>query len=291
VSVEGSGSAGPAGTAQVGEGAGTAGGGGGPGTTHRGGEAGSREGRNRRRALLIALAAVFVGLCTLVGEALIPSSLPPRDGLSWAAFLLALLLFAITFGVSVAISAWLDEIAESIAGPPGKLRRRQPGQRKRWVYRTLTVVLIFVLVVVGVWRLADPAKLIKEDPVGGLDLARYCRSYGYSTNSDELCSWNIRLNEACDWQYRRPDHKFRAESGPYSGVCYNSGDVAVGGINDMQGFCRFRFRTSLNVRPVVVNGETWACQVPIDKDVACTWQWLKADLEARNVDGLWTCYQ
>jgi uncharacterized membrane protein len=238
-------------------------------------------------ALAIVL-VVFVGVSTIVVEALAPQELPPV-GLGWLAFAILVVLVTVTFVVTIIVVKFCEEIVASI------LRRspRPSSERNDRLFRIAVFGLVPAAAAVAIWLLVDPGKLVKESPVGGLDLAGYCQSYKYTANSEELCSSEIPLNEACDWEYGAPGHRMEMTSGPLSGICYNSEGESVGGVDDMQGFCQARFDKSVNVQAAVVNEETWTCQTPIDKDLACSWRYQKGDLDVRKDQdrGLWTCYQ
>ncbi|WP_143220863.1 hypothetical protein [Actinomadura sp. CNU-125] len=132
---------------------------------------------------------------------------------------------------------------------------------------------------------------MKNSEIGGLDLAAYCKSYGYESNDADRCSQRISLAEACNWQHRAPGHRAVQESGPYSTSCVNPKGQPVGGIRDMNGYCHHRFPMSADVEVALANGTTWACQTTIDKSLACGWQYQKRDLAARQNGFLWTCYQ
>jgi hypothetical protein len=128
--------------------------------------------------------------------------------------------------------------------------------------------------------------------IGGLDLARYCQSYEYDTNSEEFCTSGINLDEACNWQYERNDlHGRFTSNNPSSGVCFDSSEVPLGGVSDMPRYCESAFKKSIDVEAKVVN-ETWVCQTRIDMRLACTWEYQRYDLEARkDAAGNWSCYE
>lgn len=143
----------------------------------------------------------------------------------------------------------------------------------------------------------------------GVDVAGFCRSYGFPANSLNSCSSEIDLNAACNWQHGRLDLRaqFNPEAGPYPGraawsaLCQDpAGDpVDQDGISDMNGYCVKEFLSSSQVRAVVVDGQgvengtggTWVCQSQIDMDLACAWQYQNRNIDARYEDGGWRCYQ
>jgi len=239
-----------------------------------------------RHYILAIVLAIFIGLCAVVGEALVPNDLPPQDILGWLVFLAAVTLFTVTFVITVIIAGFLDKIAASIPRRPLRQlwRERLP--------RITLAVISFAAVALVVWIFADPGKLIKDQQVGGLDLANYCRTYGYTANDDDACSRGIDGNQACDWQYGNAEqHIMVTKSGPYSGVCQNSRKKPVGGIKDMRGFCRSQFKSSTDVNAIVNSQQKWICQVKLDLNLACSWQYQKRDIEARKDGGLWYCYR
>lgn len=126
----------------------------------------------------------------------------------------------------------------------------------------------------------------------GLDLATYCHSYGYETNTDSLCIYNIKFKEACNWQYGRSDLTFHflSSSSPYTAQCYSPQGRDLGGIDDMAGYCKHRFRVSVDVEPQPVGPNDWQCRMPISKKLACAWRYQKYQVEARKHDGVWKCY-
>jgi len=124
----------------------------------------------------------------------------------------------------------------------------------------------------------------------GLDLAGYCDSYGYESNSENICYSDIDLDRACNWQYERTDLHIVMSGGPYSGDCYDAKRNFVGGIGEMPRYCSDSFQRSTSVKAVVKDGKTWVCQTTIDHDLACLWQYQSKNLVAREEDGLWKCF-
>lgn len=128
-------------------------------------------------------------------------------------------------------------------------------------------------------------------PLGGLDLAGYCRSSGYETNSETFCLSKIDLDKACDWAYKRTGLSIRLTAGdPYSGICYEpTKNEDLGGISDMAGFCKSG--SEGEPKPAVMNGE-WFCQELINMNVACIAQYLEENVEARrDSNGVWICHR
>ncbi len=135
----------------------------------------------------------------------------------------------------------------------------------------------------------------KAIPLGGVDLAQYCKSLDYDTNdgenNEEFCSSNINLDEACNWQHERDDLRltFNRDNDPESGICYDSQEDQIGGISDMLGYCKFE-NNSPDVKAEVVNGD-WTCRTKIDMGLVCSWQYEKRAVEARYEEGTWQCYE
>lgn len=136
-----------------------------------------------------------------------------------------------------------------------------------------------------------PSAQVDYEPIGGVDLQDYCRSYGYSgSHQKTTCSLDVDLDAACSWQYGITGlkSKLRDKGDLYTGECYLKKKF-MGGINDMPGYCKFAFKGS-DVVTAAVEGDTWVCRSTIDMKLACTWQYQRSDVEAREVDGNWTCF-
>lgn len=127
--------------------------------------------------------------------------------------------------------------------------------------------------------------------VGGLDLAKYCDSYGYSQVDTSFCTESINLNSACKWQFKRTDLSMSISKGPYSGRCVDRQKKNVGGVKDMAGYCRETYQASIGVQPVVIDN-AWVCQAPINKDLSCGWQYQTENLKAvEQSRGIWVCFK
>ena len=130
---------------------------------------------------------------------------------------------------------------------------------------------------------------LPPESAGGLDLAKYCESYGFTQVDTNFCTESIDLNNACKWQFKRTDLVIDTPNGPYSGRCVDRQKKSVGGIRDMAGYCREAYHSSTCVQPVVI-GEVWTCQAPINKDLACGWQYQTENLRAlEQTTGIWVC--
>lgn len=127
--------------------------------------------------------------------------------------------------------------------------------------------------------------------LGGVDLAAYCASYHFDSGSKEACSSKINLDHACDWQYDQSGLRLIFKSSdPNSGICYDRHHQPIGGIRDMPGYCRTTYKTSLDVKATVIANKTWVCRTRVDMRLACTWQYQKLDVIARQDDeGNWSC--
>jgi hypothetical protein len=255
---------------------------------------GERETRILYRGSVIALTAIFVGLCTVVGGALMPGTWPPQN---WFASIAAALLIALTFAVGIIIPGFLDAMSQSVEGQSiGEFVKKAWKER---TFKAITVAILLAVVALSVWLLTPITaldRIVKDDDIGGLDLAQYCQSYGYDTNSEEVCSWKIPLNEACDWEHHANGLRFEfASDNPYSGSCYDPQGEDIGGVSDMGGYCQEHFWPSINVDAIVVNDisnrKSWVCQIAIDKNLACSWLYQKGDLLARKDGSIWRCYQ
>ncbi|MEW1839865.1 hypothetical protein AB0392_18135 [Nonomuraea angiospora] len=160
----------------------------------------------------------------------------------------------------------------------------------KWVKVLLAAALVCALVGFGIFwgfRLARPSVNL-----GGVDLADSCKLLKYETNDLDSCSSRIDLQAACNWQYDRTDLIFRFSSdSPESGMCYVSTDLErVGGIKNMQGYCRHAYSPSTIVEATKVNN-VWTCREAIDMKLACRVLYRLDGVEARNENGVWHCYQ
>lgn len=242
------------------------------------------------RLVALVVAIVFISLGTVLSEALIPSTMPPRGLSGWLAFLTAVLLPVVTFFITIVASVFFENIVNLVK--PGITRMDPPrpdGPKKR--SRTLFATVLFSVTAVVLWNLVDLENFVKDEEVGGIDVAKYCQSYGFSKADQDFCSWKIDLDAACDWEHRRTDLRMRTGSGPYDGMCVDREKEELGGVGDMSGFCKDRFRILSDVKAAVEDEKTWACRVEIDKNLACSWRYQKASLVARWDGSLWHCYK
>ncbi|WP_199044120.1 hypothetical protein [Glycomyces salinus] len=170
------------------------------------------------------------------------------------------------------------------------------GVDKKLLIASTLAVTVTTVILGGIYfiYLKTPAGVdTPESPtLGGLDLAKYCSSYNYEENDDRFCTAEIDLDDACSWQYDAPDLIAEVESGPYSGDCRDPQGESLGGISDMPGYCKANFRGSLEVEASVVEEEEkWVCRTEINMGLACTWQYQKENLQAREEGGIWNCYE
>lgn len=240
-----------------------------------------------RRVLPLALGIVLTGLCTIVSESLIPRSFPPQDPLGWLGLLFAIALFAVSFAITFMVTVYSEELTSSIRD-----RRKLSGQEKRERRpKIAAAVLLFTVTALAMALLLEPEKLIKDERIGGIDLAAYCQSYDFPGNDREFCFSDIDLDDACDWQYEKTGLRMRMEHGLYSGSCVDRKGEPAGGIKDMSAYCLHRFARSTDVEATAANAKTWMCRVAIDKDLACGWLYQKGGLAARQDGEEWSCYR
>ncbi|MER7211273.1 MULTISPECIES: hypothetical protein [Streptosporangium] len=158
----------------------------------------------------------------------------------------------------------------------------------KWLKTTVAILLILGLPLTGFFvgvRYALPS----PSP-GGIDVARYCKSLNFNTNNRDLCSSDVDLTDACNWQYKRNDLSIVFTSAnPNSGICTDPQSSPIGGINDMAGYCRYKYSPSTTVE-AALSGNTWNCQLKVNPDSACNWQYQRNDLEAREENGILYCY-
>lgn len=130
-----------------------------------------------------------------------------------------------------------------------------------------------------------------DQRVGGLDLAGYCRTIGYETNTQALCLSRIDLDKACDWDHQRTDLRIKMTGDLYSGICYDPATgEEVGGIRDMTGYCQ----DDVDKRSIarIVDNQAWFCQESINKNVACIVLYREEGLKARlDTNDTWYCYR
>lgn len=137
----------------------------------------------------------------------------------------------------------------------------------------------------------SPTPTAPKTSLGGLDLQRYCVSYGYDHVDVLSCQATINLDKACEWQYNQSGlHLNFSSSDPRSGMCYTPEQSAKGGISDMAGYCHATFRTSIGVDAAIVD-KTWLCQAPIDPQIACIWQYQSAKVEPRQEGDTLKCFK
>ncbi len=137
----------------------------------------------------------------------------------------------------------------------------------------------------------SPTPTAPKTSLGGLDLQRYCVSYGYDHVDVLSCQATINLDKACEWQYNQSGlHLNFSSSDPRSGMCYSPEQIAKGGISDMAGYCHATFRTSIGVDAAILD-KTWVCQAPIDPQIACIWQYQSAKVEPRQEGDTLKCYK
>ncbi|WP_234535321.1 hypothetical protein [Streptomyces shenzhenensis] len=132
-----------------------------------------------------------------------------------------------------------------------------------------------------------------EQDLGGVDLAAYCNSYGFGAATDQGCESGINLGSACDWSHNaKGSHiKFSSPS-PKSGLCYTANGHLLGGISDMDGYCKYRFKFIVTVTSTSQPPHTWNCETSVNPDLVCGWQYQKRAVAARlNDAGHLRCYE
>ncbi|MVZ99509.1 hypothetical protein F8568_003775 [Actinomadura sp. LD22] len=240
----------------------------------------------RHYALAIAM-AIAIGSCSVVGEALVPTKLPPQSPLGWAAFLGAVILFALTFAATTIMASFIGRVAASIPQPilGVELRERLP--------RITFAALIFATITIVTWNVVHPSRFVKEHEVGGVNLSDYCNTYNYKQNDQKSCFSKLPLDKACEWHYKTAGtlpHRMVMGTSSTSGVCYDSKNRRLGGTKDLPGYCRYLYPRNANVEAVPISRNVWICRVPIDMSLACSWEYQKRDIVARRTNGNWSCY-
>lgn len=240
--------------------------------------------------LLLVVSAFFFGLATVGVEALAPVELPPSTALGWLGTILAIVLAALAFSLSAFLTASPEKLVELFRRSPDGPSRRS-ARKDAWAHaRFWGAFLLLTAVTVGVLFAYEPPRNAAPVNVGGLDLAAYCSSNNFDSNDVNSCSRAVDLTEACNWQNKRDDLKGEYKSADLnSGICLDPKKKNVGGIDDMLGFCRQKFKRTLEVRASDADGKDWRCVMDIDKDVVCIWQYSDKNLTAVQENGLWVC--
>ena len=131
------------------------------------------------------------------------------------------------------------------------------GNPTRWRQRIVALYAILAtFVIVGLAALLFVQSRPATYPIKlkGLDLGAYCASYGMSAGIS-ACSSPVDMNAACKWQWGRTDlhNVFSNSTDSDSGICYDSHNHPVmgsggSGINDMKGYCNYRFHYGVELR-------------------------------------------
>jgi len=161
----------------------------------------------------------------------------------------------------------------------------------------LLILLIVLLLVIQPW--ASPS-----NPLGGVDLAKYCSLQGSTgspayevADSSTECVQKINLNSACSYAYpgiARQTFQLTNPSDPDSGICTNlATNTRLGGIGNLPGYCA-TLTKGMAVTATADNSDytnTWVCQVTINMNLACEETYGNTpDMLAREVNENWTCY-
>lgn len=188
--------------------------------------------------------------------------------------------------------------------------RRLPSFPFRYVMAAgLGVLIVLVAVLLGTRPWAPgpsptPSPTISASALGGLSLTEYCSALGSQgaqgaqgfTVAGPACVQRINLDAACDFQYQTTGLKHRfTSSDPDSAICYNPTTHATynAGISNMAGYCATR-TTMAGVTATAANSDyknTWVCQVAINMNLACDTQYNQTSIVARQVNGIWMCYE
>jgi hypothetical protein len=169
--------------------------------------------------------------------------------------------------------------------------RRVPKIIWMWIAAVTLVMVVSAATTLVVLMIVDSPSL----PRGGIDLQRYCETYGYAqlemkANRDAVCSSMVNLDEACDWEYRSTGLRLELKdpANPYSGVCLDREKRPKGGISNMVGYCKSKAGTGSPA--AVVQDNIWTCQLKVVMNVACSWQYAEEGLTAKLEENEWMCY-
>lgn len=178
---------------------------------------------------------------------------------------------------------------------------RRPSWPVRYVAGAGSAALLILLIVV---LFAFQPGASPSNPLGGVNLANYCSLQGsigspayVVADSSSECVQVIDLASACSYSYPTiPYQTFKLTnlSDPDSGICVNQAtDSGIGGIANMSGYCS----TLTKATGVTATAENpdyknmWVCQVEINMNLACDETYGNTpNMVAREVNGIWTCY-
>jgi hypothetical protein len=100
------------------------------------------------------------------------------------------------------------------------------------------------------------------------------------------------MTSACNWQYARNDliAQTKDHNDPYSWGCYDHQGNMMGGINDMDGYCKSQGYSTASLAGKKT-ADDWKCQQKIDLTQGCIMRYNRPDAKARKNDGdVWYCY-
>lgn len=168
------------------------------------------------------------------------------------------------------------------------------GLKKNVVIMGCSILIALVLLGISTSTLVRSLPAAYFTQLGGVDLGTYCRSLNYQrNNADVSCTSTINLDDACDWQHETSGLHFRLQnpSDPKSGDCYDSHRNTVGGIRNMDNYCKDQRQDYLGMPGAMAVGNTWVCEQQINMTLVCSWQFSRVDVQAHKDDqGNWVCY-
>jgi hypothetical protein len=190
--------------------------------------------------------------------------------------------------------------ADTEPSQPTRISEARNWMPMAWALSAVTVICLVATLAVYLSLSAPPASVSAPPTsafLGPADLARYCRTHGYSgaaldglTAYDWHCERStgqrvsLSVIDACRWQYRRATATARYDDIriPDSWQCWDH--VVVLGRVDLDRYCRARGFTASSLAGTTV--DTWSCvsvsgtRRRIDPDSACRWQYGRRVLVA-----------
>jgi hypothetical protein len=159
-----------------------------------------------------------------------------------------------------------------------------------------TLAVTAIVATVSTSLLVARSRQVETELPGGLDLVRYCNSFGFSQNSDKLCFSPLDVNMACNWHYHRGDLHMRFTSNsPISGACFTPQNQAINGSNsgvdDLPEYCQRLYNSTSDVTATPMRATNWVCEKTINMKAACIWKANRTNVVAREVsNGNWRCF-
>ncbi|GAA3220618.1 hypothetical protein [Actinocorallia longicatena] len=245
-----------------------------------------------RHYVLAGLLAAFVSLCTVAGEALVPQVFPPHDFEEWLAFLAAVTLFTVTFGVTTIIAGFLDRIAAAIP------RRPFRGVSRERMRKIGMAALFFATLALVIGNLqvnpagGEPRWVVSKD---GLSQQQYCERAGYKYVGGDYCLLPVSLDRACENAHPKEGRlaaRLAEPTDAQTANCYD-GKRNVGDIGNMGEYCKKAITPADNRSEYYIDPtkdktadakNAWKCREKIDRDAVCQGTLRRSEARAFRLD-------